>query len=507
MRKMKKISALILSLILLFSMTACKKAIIEESYYSDYIDTSAIESEVQSDTGEDDTTDSSKDDKTSSSEKTNSTNKNNGILKNDKTSSQQDSTASKNEGTNSKDNGLNYNPNTNAAFNPYKGIEAYKGKTVKVLSWWNLSNDEKKRIDTFTSKYGINIKLIKTDWANYQSKLAGLITSGSSPDLCSLSAEYFPMAVIKNRVQPIDTSFWNLKEDTALDKKLMEQFSWDGKYYGVNIKGSMFGERAVIFYNKSLFQNKGIKTPYDEYIAGNWNWDTFANAAKKLSDSEKGVYGFGDRSYNAINWLLSNDTDLVLLNDSKIKNNLTAQKVKTSFGFISDLIASGCVKTEATSDDFLSGKIAMFALGSSSMWKTGTIATTMKSAWGVAPFPSPKGQKSIVANDGSMWAFPVNAKNVGAANYFIRYFLDPSNAEENPCANDECTRVFNDISHTENIRTCFSKGLISFNNADDFYAILRCRLKGKNDIPVYLQSYVKTVDESIKSAVNELSGG
>jgi hypothetical protein len=49
--------------------------------------------------------------------------------------------------------------------------------------------------------------------------------------------------------------------------------------------------------------------------------------------------------------------------------------------------------------------------------------------------------------------------------------------------------------------------LISFNNADDFYAVLRCRLKSKNDIPVALQSYVKTVDEAINSAMNELNGG
>ncbi len=489
MKNLKRICALCLAVAFCFTLTACRKNPSGDGssgYFSSFSSEDIVVSDVESDVSSEDI----------ASEDT-------GVLKNPTQNSQQAPTTS----TGSQDSILGYDPNANSSFDPYKGVENYNGKTVKMLTWWSFSDDEQKRIDNFTSKYGIKVKPIKTDLANYQTKLAGLITSGSSPDLCGLQAEYFPMVVIKNRVQPIDTSYWNIEEDVALDKTLMDQFSWGGKYYGVNVKGSMFSERAVIFYNKSMFQNKGVKTPYEEYIAGNWNWDTMRDAATKLTNTAQGVYGFADRSYNAINWLLTNDTDLVLLNNDKITNNLTAEKVKTSMGYISDMIASGSVKTEASIADFLSGNVAMFAAGSSYMWGTNTIATSMKSAWGVAPFPSPKGQKAIVANEGTMWAFPANAKNVGAANYFIRYFLDPSNLTKDPCANEECTKVFSDISHTSDIRTCFSKGLISFNNADDFYAVVRCRLKSKNDIPVALQSYVKTVDEAINSAMNELSGG
>ena len=312
------------------------------------------------------------------------------------------------------------------------------------------------------------------------------------------------MAVIKNRMQPLDTDFWSFDKDTGLDTAQMEQFVWNGKYYGVNVKGSWFSEKAVVFYNKSMFENAGLDTPFEMFKAGNWNWDTLKESAAKLTNSKKGIYGWGDRSYNRINWLLSNDTDLVKIENGKISENLTDKKVEESLAFISDMISSGSVLVDSSLDDFTSGKVAMYVAGSSYMQTQATLNTQMKSEWGVAPFPSPKGADAMIANAGCVWGIPVGAKNVEAASYFIRYFLDPANENEERVANDECRELYNYISKAENIRTGFSLGLISFNSADDYYQILRVAKEDRNNIPILLKSYQSIVTAAITNAMESV---
>ena len=403
-----------------------------------------------------------------------------------------------NKGTGSK------TQNSSGSYDPYSGAKDHKGEIVKMLVWWTLTDNEKKIIQDFTDKYGIEVKLINTTLSEYQTKLASMITSRNSPDLAAVQAEYFPMAVIKNRMQPLDTDFWSFDKDTGLDTAQMEQFVWNGKYYGVNVKGSWFSEKAVVFYNKSMFENAGLDTPFEMFKAGNWNWDTLKESAAKLTNSKKGIYGWGDRSYNRINWLLSNDTDLVKIENGKISENLTDKKVEESLAFISDMISSGSVLVDSSLDDFTSGKVAMYVAGSSYMQTQATLNTQMKSEWGVAPFPSPKGADAMIANAGCVWGIPVGAKNIEAASYFIRYFLDSANENEERVANDECRELYNYIPKAENIRTGFSLGLISFNSADDYYQILRVAKEDRNNIPILLKSYQSIVTAAITNAMESV---
>lgn len=393
---------------------------------------------------------------------------------------------------------------TSGDFDPYAGIENYNGKIIKMLVWWTLTDNEKQIIQNFTDKYGIEVKLINTTLSDYQTKLASMITSRNSPDLAALQAEFFPMAVVKNRFQPIDLKIWNLEKDSDLDVAQMKQFVWNGNYYGASVKGSWFSEKAIVFYNKSMFENAGLDTPYEMFVNNEWNWDTLKEAAGKLTNSKKGIYGWGDRSYNRINWLLANNTDLVNFNDGKITNNLTDKKVEDSLAYISDMISSGSVLVDSSLDDFTNGKVAMYVAGSSYMQTAATLNTQMKSEWGVAPFPSPKDAEPMIANAGCVWGIPTNAKEPEAASYFIRYFLDPENETEDRIANEECKKVYEYISDAENIRTGFSFGLISFNSADDYYQILRVAKEDRNNIPILLKSYQSLVDAAITSAMDEI---
>lgn len=47
----------------------------------------------------------------------------------------------------------------------------------------------------------------------------------------------------------------------------------------------------LIYYNKDLFLEKGLKTPTELYKEGNWNYEEFLKAARSLTDSQQGIYG------------------------------------------------------------------------------------------------------------------------------------------------------------------------------------------------------------------------
>ena len=79
------------------------------------------------------------------------------------------------------------NPSTStptSKFNPYAGIESEQGKTVKLFTWWKLTNAEEQVLKQFKKKYGINYKVTYVTKQLYASQLTSMVASGKDiPDL------------------------------------------------------------------------------------------------------------------------------------------------------------------------------------------------------------------------------------------------------------------------------------------------------------------------------------
>ena len=73
-------------------------------------------------------------------------------------------------------------------------------------------------------------------------------------------------------------------------------------------------------YNKTAIVQKGYKTPLELYRAGEWNWDTFAELAKNMTDKDKEIYGFGCEDPVLQAFLASTKTDFVKIEGTTIKN-------------------------------------------------------------------------------------------------------------------------------------------------------------------------------------------
>jgi multiple sugar transport system substrate-binding protein len=73
---------------------------------------------------------------------------------------------------------------------------------------------------------------------------------------------------------------------------IKQGISYNGKIYGTPLSLS---DNGLIFYNKKLFQEAGVPFPVQD--AKSWTWDTFREAAIRLTRPERHQWGFGVRNH------------------------------------------------------------------------------------------------------------------------------------------------------------------------------------------------------------------
>jgi ABC-type glycerol-3-phosphate transport system substrate-binding protein len=111
----------------------------------------------------------------------------------------------------------------------------------------------------------------------------------------------------------------------------MELMKYNGKHYGV----TSGAEPMVVFYNKTMFENNGIKTPTEYYKEGKWDWNALKEVGIKLTqdtDKDGTIDQWGFMTWEPlITFLITNDTDLLkkgekgqIEREVKIDNSINA---------------------------------------------------------------------------------------------------------------------------------------------------------------------------------------
>ncbi|WP_123039217.1 ABC transporter substrate-binding protein [Cohnella candidum] len=158
---------------------------------------------------------------------------------------------------------------------------------LKLLTYTASGQEEtlKSMVDAFQSANpDVKVDYEVVPYADYTTKLNTLLASGSAPDLFELGYENFRAYAAKGQLLDLtptiaaDTSF---KPD-VYKKLAYDAFNYDGKQMGVT---ESFSD-VVLFYNKDLFDAKGLKYP-----DASWTWKEELEAAQKLTDADNGVWG------------------------------------------------------------------------------------------------------------------------------------------------------------------------------------------------------------------------
>lgn len=326
-----------------------------------------------------------------------------------------------------------------------KDTSSLKGKTVKVLIWYDVPEREKSVSDAFTKKTGCKVQFVKTSVNNYQTKLASMVASGSAPDAAAIFAQNYPTLLIRGLFDPLKDNEFDFG-NKLWDKSTMDLYKWNDKYYGVAAKGSMFADMWCVYYNKDLFEERGQKTPYEIWKANpdDWTWTKLRDVAKAMT------YGTGTNKTYGLSvmyskaFMLSTGKDFVNIAGTNITNTSKDGQVKKAWKFINDVLDVDKSMDRANSavTDLVNRKAAMLIEGQYQMQSENTLKTQMKDAWGVAPFPKADGaDKFYTPLRVCLWGIGKGAKNSAAAAEFLKYWLDIKNEVKEVYANDECREV------------------------------------------------------------------
>ena len=203
------------------------------------------------------------------------------------------------------------------------------GKELKWLGTYDLNptNDSPERspeLALFEDTYGAKIKYIPTTSDKRFDDLATSILGGDSPDIFIYEWRTFPYDISKNQYQPIDDLVnwddpkWAAVKDTA------DTFIYQGQHYIAPL-GYAFNDTQVLMYNKTTIENEGLEDPYELYLNGEWDWNTFTDMMKTFVEAggSNERYGIGGWWANAFVYT-AGDT-IVTYDGTTFTNNIRSE--------------------------------------------------------------------------------------------------------------------------------------------------------------------------------------
>lgn len=168
------------------------------------------------------------------------------------------------------------------------GKSAGSGKKTEILFWSPFSGSDgpfmKKIVDKYNGsqdQYKVNF-VIQPNGEYYKQLDVALSTGKESPDMMIMHVDQVPTYASKDQLQPIDEIAAGAGINKADFADAATTYSTlDGKWYSIPLDI----HPLVMYYNKDLFDKAGIS-------AAPTNRTEFDDAVQKLTDKEKGVYGY-----------------------------------------------------------------------------------------------------------------------------------------------------------------------------------------------------------------------
>ncbi|WP_185806335.1 ABC transporter substrate-binding protein [Streptomyces sp. RP5T] len=293
-----------------------------------------------------------------------------------------------------------------------------------VMTVWGGETDRatyQKRINLLVKKYPeLKVKLQLIPSESYAQKVQTMIAGGNGPDIMQV-AENVNVYSSKNQLRPLD----DLAKSAGLD--LTQRFGTIGSLYSYEDKLYAIPDRSgamIVYYNKTLFEKKGIKAPTAE-----WTWDDTLDAFKELTEKGK-TWGYGGAGWWPQWWSMAYQNGGAII-DANGKPTADSDEVVEALQWVGDLtFKHGVVPTKAQYADmgtdvggdqaFAAGTVAVNATG---FWAIAGQAES-KFEWDIAPMW--RGKKQAVASFGSGLAISRTAKNPANAFKAIDFLTSPA---------------------------------------------------------------------------------
>jgi len=322
---------------------------------------------------------------------------------------------------------------TTAAAAPAKPA-ATADVTLKAMYWSAGPEDHKIHqnvFDKFTSlNPGIKIDFDDVPSAEFPETLLTRIVGGTPPDVVKLHAAWVLNFILAKQLN-------DLTDRMKTDKSVfiptqLSYWAESEKNYGV----PYYSGSSFLFYNKTMFDKAGVKTPEEHEKAGTWTWDTLREVSKAVSGGTGAERTFGfDAAQQPVNLqfyasvpIWSNQGELT--NKEETEWLLDTPPVVEVIQWHADMVLKD--KSVPLASD-LQGATWLFKTGKVGLSWTGRFRSNELTA---VPFEPrmvgvPKGKVGPINRDGpNGTGLPVGTKNLDAAYKFAMFFGSPDAAPE-----------------------------------------------------------------------------
>ncbi len=264
-------------------------------------------------------------------------------------------------------------------------------------------------VDAFEAENpGITVEVTTMPYADYFTALQTDVVAGTTADVFDI--EYATYASLANAgvLAPLEGV-----DGSTYQTSLIEAYQTDGTQYALPSSFST----VVLFYNKDLFDAKGIAYP-----TADWTWADEKAAAEQLTDTAAGVWGdYQPISYNefykavaqAGGQFLSDDGTAAAFNTPE--GLAAAQWLVGKSGTVMPTAEQGAGTPDFDSGLFADGKLAMWHTG---IWLFG-LAADSGIGWDVAVEPGDAHPASALFSNAV--AVSANTKNAEAAQKWAEF--------------------------------------------------------------------------------------
>ncbi len=287
-------------------------------------------------------------------------------------------------------------------------------------------------IADFTEQYP-EISVEKMTWPgqDFHDKLRLLATAGDLPDVFNLETKQVVDMISRGMILDI-TDFFNsqeeLKEEDYFESEWEKQW-FNGKMYLL----SLDTQDAIIYYNKDLFDQKGVAYPPANWGDESWTYDKLLETAQSFTEGEgiEKVFGYQLSRWWVYTYPIIWSYGGTVTNEDRTASTITMPETVAAFQFRTDLINKYGVEptpaeqTEGVDAIFGSGRLAMRCSSNPLMWSIKDIPDLN---FGIAAMPAgPAGAFTRGPQDG--FAIGSQTKNADAVFAFASYAAGPTGQE------------------------------------------------------------------------------
>lgn len=307
-----------------------------------------------------------------------------------------------------------------------------RGTTLNVCSWNPIKDvtGAEKVISDFEKQTGIKVVWTQKSYDTYEQDILAMINSGVAPDIMRYN---HPTPAKMYLTQDVKSATGYDFKGAIWDKNATSAYTVNGKIYGVNLKNTFNQQPTVVTYSMSTINRYKLEDPYVLWKEGKWTWKKFVEMCKDFKE-ETGRPAWMTSGHTETIWF--NNVDMYKFDGKKYTSNLSDPKVLKAIQQSANNMADGLVCEAMREHDKLeNGTYLFFTTNILATRRTDFHFSTLKANDDLYAVPVPTG----VSSDGKYYqhyqefeayGIPKGARNPGAVYYFLRYYLNADNYDE-----------------------------------------------------------------------------